>query len=183
MVSASGTAAAGGCRGNHLPERELLRRRAGETLGCDARVLAHGIAGGEGSAGTPGPIVRAHKRPVRGRVCWERGRYRPCRLPSGPCAATTTRRRRGHAQLLLGHRTNVELYPQFQENLRQSQVPVLAIWGKNDKSFVPGGAEAFKRDVQNVEVHLVDAGYFALTGMAEAFASVIVPFLDAHIAR
>ncbi|KAJ6471894.1 putative hydrolase [Mycena sanguinolenta] len=57
--------------------------------------------------------------------------------------------------------TNVELYPQFQEYFRKSQVPLLAVWGKNDLFFVPAGAEAFKRDLPKAEVVLLDAGHFA----------------------
>jgi pimeloyl-ACP methyl ester carboxylesterase len=79
------------------------------------------------------------------------------------------------------YQTNVELYPEFQKYLREKQPPVLAVWGKNDVSFTPGGAEAFKRDLRTVEVHLLDAGHFALAGLEEVFAGLIRRFLAAHI--
>ncbi|KAJ7792314.1 Alpha/Beta hydrolase protein [Mycena olivaceomarginata] len=53
--------------------------------------------------------------------------------------------------LFKDYQTNVALYPQFQEYFRKSQVPLLAVWGKNDAFFVPPGAEAFKRDLPKAE--------------------------------
>ena len=79
------------------------------------------------------------------------------------------------------YRTNVDMYPDFQKYLREEQPPVLAVWGKNDVSFVPPGAEAFKRDAKVVEVHLLDAGHFALAGLEEVFAGFIHRFLAAHL--
>ena len=81
------------------------------------------------------------------------------------------------------YQTNVEIYPEFQKYLREKQPPVLAVWGKNDISFIPPGAEAFKRDVKGAEVHLLDAGHFALAGMEEVFAGFIHRFLAAHLGR
>ena len=79
------------------------------------------------------------------------------------------------------YQTNVELYPEFQKYFREKQPPVLAVWGKNDVSFIPPGAEAFKRDVTTVEVHLLDAGHFALAGLEEVFASFIHSFLTTYL--
>ncbi len=59
------------------------------------------------------------------------------------------------------YRTNVALYPKFQDYFRTSSVPVLAVWGKNDTVFIPPGAEAFRRDVKSLELHWLDAGHFA----------------------
>ena len=64
--------------------------------------------------------------------------------------------------LLYDYRRNVELYPRFQEYLRQYQPPTLAIWGKNDKIFIPAGAEAFKKDNPKAVVKFVDGGHFPL---------------------
>ena len=64
--------------------------------------------------------------------------------------------------LLYDYRTNVELYPAFQAYLRESQVPLLAIWGKGDPAFGVEGATAFKRDIKSADVRFVDAGHFAL---------------------
>src|SRR5580693_2747436 len=57
--------------------------------------------------------------------------------------------------LILDYRGNVALYPAFQQYFRDRQPPLLAIWGKNDQSFIPPGALAFKRDLPNAEVQLL----------------------------
>ncbi|CAM1506133.1 Fc.00g057740.m01.CDS01 [Cosmosporella sp. VM-42] len=72
--------------------------------------------------------------------------------------------------LFYDYRTNVALYPKFQEYFRTSKVPVLAIWGKNDNIFVKEGAEAFRRDVKKLEIRLIDDGHFALENNEELFA-------------
>ncbi|TRX91708.1 hypothetical protein FHL15_007490 [Xylaria flabelliformis] len=79
--------------------------------------------------------------------------------------------------LFYDYRTNVELYPKFQEYFRNSSVPVLAIWGKNDVSFIPPGAEAYRRDVKHFELHFLDAGHFALETNEVLFAKRIDQFL------
>jgi len=79
--------------------------------------------------------------------------------------------------LVLSYRTNVALYPAFQEYFRRSQVPLLAVWGRNDPFFLPPGAEAFKRDLPDAEVHFLDAGHFALETHAAEIAGYIGDFL------
>jgi len=76
--------------------------------------------------------------------------------------------------------TNLPLYPKFQEYFRTSDVPVLAVWGKNDLIFVPPGAEAFRKDVKKVEIHLLDAPHFAIETNEGAFAALILEFLKKH---
>jgi pimeloyl-ACP methyl ester carboxylesterase len=76
--------------------------------------------------------------------------------------------------------TNLPLYPKFQEWFRTSNVPVLAVWGKNDEIFVPPGAEGFKKDVKKLEVHLLDAPHFAIETNERAFAGLILGFLQKH---
>jgi pimeloyl-ACP methyl ester carboxylesterase len=73
--------------------------------------------------------------------------------------------------------TNVPLYPKFQEYFRTSGVPVLVAWGKNDEIFVAAGAEAFRKDAKNVEVHLLDAPHFALETREKLYADLIIKFL------
>ncbi|KIX10547.1 uncharacterized protein Z518_01630 [Rhinocladiella mackenziei CBS 650.93] len=72
--------------------------------------------------------------------------------------------------------TNVALYPQFQEYLRNSQVPLLAVWGKNDIIFPPAGAEPFKRDVKNAKVVLLDGGHFLVESHTEEVAKLMLEF-------
>jgi pimeloyl-ACP methyl ester carboxylesterase len=80
------------------------------------------------------------------------------------------------------YRKNLDVYPQFQEYFRSSQVPVLAVWGKNDQIFIAPGAVAFNRDLPNAEVHLIDAGHFALETNLDEIAGLILPFLEKHAA-
>lgn len=64
--------------------------------------------------------------------------------------------------LFFDYQENVKRYPVWQQYLRENQPPLLVVWGKNDAFFPPAGAHAFKRDVKNVDFHLVDTGHFAL---------------------
>ena len=79
--------------------------------------------------------------------------------------------------LLVDYGTNVEQFPKYQEYLRTYKPPLLAIWGKNDAVFVPAGAEAFKRDDPNAEIHLLDTGHFALETHAREIADAVRSFL------
>ena len=79
--------------------------------------------------------------------------------------------------LFLDYASNVKLYPKFQEYLRTSKPPVLAVWGKHDPFFVPPGAEAFKRDVPEAEVHFLETGHFALETHATEIGEKIREFL------
>jgi hypothetical protein len=74
---------------------------------------------------------------------------------------------------------NLELYPRFQAWLRESEVKVLAVWGKNDQIFVKKGAEAFRRDVseERLRVEWLDAGHFALEMNESEVAGLIGEFL------
>jgi pimeloyl-ACP methyl ester carboxylesterase len=85
--------------------------------------------------------------------------------------------------LFLDYASNVALYPKFQEYFRTKQPPLLAVWGKSDPFFLPAGAEAFKRDIPNAEVHFYDTGHFALETHAEEIAKAIQDFLGRKLAR
>ncbi|PQE27615.1 hydrolase protein [Rutstroemia sp. NJR-2017a BBW] len=80
--------------------------------------------------------------------------------------------------LFADYKNNVELYPEFQKFFRESNVPILAVWGKNDEIFVPPGAEAFKSDAKNSEVVFVDAGHFALETNTKEIAEIMLRFLE-----
>lgn len=79
--------------------------------------------------------------------------------------------------VLKDYATNVPLYPKFQEYFRQRKVPILAVWGKNDVIFVPPGAEAFKRDSPDAEVHMLDGGHFLVESHTEEVGKLMVDFL------
>ncbi|MBU8589129.1 alpha/beta hydrolase [Priestia megaterium] len=79
--------------------------------------------------------------------------------------------------LIFDYQTNVKMYPEFQQYLRKYQPPLLAVWGKNDVSFIPEGAKAFKKDLPDAEVHLVDSGHFALETHANEIGELMLDFL------
>lgn len=78
--------------------------------------------------------------------------------------------------LFYDYRTNKAMYPKFHEYFRKSQVPLLAVWGKGDPAFIPPGAEAYKKDLPNAEVHFVDSGHFALETKRWEIAAVMLNF-------
>src|SRR3984885_5526175 len=75
------------------------------------------------------------------------------------------------------YKSNVALYPAFQQYFRTHKPPLLAVWGKNDPFFLPAGAEAFKRDMPNAVVRFFDTGHFALETHAGEIATAIRDFL------
>jgi pimeloyl-ACP methyl ester carboxylesterase len=75
------------------------------------------------------------------------------------------------------YKSNIDLYPSFQEYFRTHQPPFLAAWGKNDPFFVPLGAEAFRRDNPRAVVRFFDTGHFALETHAREIAESIRDFL------
>jgi pimeloyl-ACP methyl ester carboxylesterase len=81
------------------------------------------------------------------------------------------------------YRSNVALYPAFQQYFRTRKPPFLAVWGKNDPFFLPAGAEAFKRDMPLADVRFFDTGHFALETHCGEIAKIIVDFLDAIKSR
>src|SRR5882724_4368555 len=84
--------------------------------------------------------------------------------------------------LFLDYASNVALYSKFQEYFRVKQPALLAVWGKNDPFFLPPGAEAFKRDNPNAEVHFYDTGHFALETHHQEIAGAIRDFLGRKVA-
>jgi pimeloyl-ACP methyl ester carboxylesterase len=73
--------------------------------------------------------------------------------------------------------TNVPLYPAWQEYFRAHQPPTLIVWGKNDPIFPAEGAHPYKRDLKNLEFHLLDTGHFALEEDGVVIAAHIREFL------
>lgn len=61
--------------------------------------------------------------------------------------------------LILDYRSNLALYPDFQSYFRKHRPPLLAAWGRHYPAFLPAGAIAYQRDLPDVEVHLLDAGF------------------------
>jgi pimeloyl-ACP methyl ester carboxylesterase len=85
-------------------------------------------------------------------------------------------------ELFADYITNVELYPLVHEYFRTSQVPLLAVWGRNDQIFGPDGALAFGRDLPHADINLIDGGHFLLESRLDAVVALIRPFLARHLA-
>lgn len=79
-------------------------------------------------------------------------------------------------QLFYSYGSNPPLYPQWQAYFRQYQPPTLIVWGKNDEIFPEAGAHPYKRDLKNVDFHLLDTGHFALEEDSESIADHIRQF-------
>ena len=80
------------------------------------------------------------------------------------------------------YRTNVPLYPAIQAYFRKHQPPTLIAWGKNDFIFPADGAHPYKRDLQDLEFHLIDTGHFVLEDKADEVFPLIRSFLDRKVA-
>jgi pimeloyl-ACP methyl ester carboxylesterase len=88
--------------------------------------------------------------------------YRGAGNPGKPAALSRPESERIQPDLFCDYRTSVTQYPVWQQYLRTWKPPTLVVWGKNDPIFTPEGAEAFRRDVPETEIHLLDTGHFAL---------------------
>ena len=82
------------------------------------------------------------------------------------------------AALFLDYRTNVTSYPLWQKWLRKVQPPTLVVWGKYEPSFNVAGATAYVDDVPRAEIHIIEAGHFALDEAADQVASLVSTFLE-----
>jgi len=80
-------------------------------------------------------------------------------------------------QLFYDYRSNLPLYPQWQEYFREYQPSTLVVWGKNDYIFLKEGAIPYQRDLKNIEMHFLDTGHFALEEEGELIAELISRFL------
>jgi pimeloyl-ACP methyl ester carboxylesterase len=81
------------------------------------------------------------------------------------------------SELFYDYRTNVENYPKWQAWMQQKQPRLLVIWGKYEASFDPSEPEAYRRDVPQAEVHIVDGGHFALDTAADEIAALVGQFM------
>jgi pimeloyl-ACP methyl ester carboxylesterase len=90
--------------------------------------------------------------------------------------------RRVQLDLFYDYRTNVELYPQWQQILRERQPKTLIFWGQNDIFFTREGGEAYLRDLPNAEMHRLDSGHFAVEDCLDQIAGNIRRFYDEKVA-
>jgi len=83
--------------------------------------------------------------------------------------------------LFYDYQSNVPLYPSWQEYFRKYQPPTLIVWGKNDYIFPAEGAHPYKRDLKNLEFHLLDTGHFALEEDGDVIAGHMRSFLEKNL--
>jgi pimeloyl-ACP methyl ester carboxylesterase len=82
--------------------------------------------------------------------------------------------------LFYDYRTNVDAYPKWQAWLRERQPPLLVVWGKHDPSFDISEPEHYREDVPEAQVHVLDAGHFALDTKADEIAALVRDFMQAQ---
>ena len=80
--------------------------------------------------------------------------------------------------LFYDYQNNVRSYPKWQQWLRDHKPPLLVIWGRYDTSFTVAGAEAYKKDDPRAEVHILDAGHFALDLKPKEIIGLIQSFME-----
>jgi pimeloyl-ACP methyl ester carboxylesterase len=80
-------------------------------------------------------------------------------------------------ELFYDYRTNVEAYPRWQAWMRERQPRLLVLWGKYDPSFRISEPEAYRRDVPGAQIHILDAGHFALDTAADEIAAHVRSFV------
>lgn len=81
-------------------------------------------------------------------------------------------------KMFLDYGTNVAEYSKWQALFRKHQTPTLLMWGKNDPIFPEPGAHPYKRDLKDLEFHLLDTGHFALEEYGGKIAGRMIEFLD-----
>jgi pimeloyl-ACP methyl ester carboxylesterase len=81
------------------------------------------------------------------------------------------------SDLFYDYRTNVDAYPKWQAWMQKTQPRLLVVWGKHDLSFDPGEPERYRKDVPSAEVHVLDAGHFALDTQADEIAGLVRGFM------
>ncbi len=82
--------------------------------------------------------------------------------------------------LAYDYRTNVKSYPQWQSYLRVCRPHTLVLWGIHDPIFSVDGAHAIRREQPDAEVHLLEAGHFAIDDCPDEIAAHFLSFLTMH---
>lgn len=108
-------------------------------------------------------------------------RYNPDTWTDEYAFLTRPGRRRIQADLFYDYQTNVASYPTWQAWLREHRPPMLVVWGRYDPSFTVAGATAYKRDVPDAELHILDAGHFAMDEALDQIARLVRDFLGKRL--
>ena len=85
-------------------------------------------------------------------------------------------------QMFYDYGSNPPLYPAWQAWMRKMQPPTLIVWGEKDEIFPAAGAFPYKRDLKNIEFHLLDTGHFALEEDGALIADLMRSFLNRNLA-
>ncbi|WP_067541620.1 alpha/beta fold hydrolase [Nocardia crassostreae] len=84
-------------------------------------------------------------------------------------------------KLFRDYKYNLDHYPVFQKYFAEHRPPVLITWGEHDEIFGADGARAYLRDLPDAELHLLDAGHFALETHGTEIAALIRDFLSRKV--
>jgi pimeloyl-ACP methyl ester carboxylesterase len=84
--------------------------------------------------------------------------------------------------LFRDYRHNIPLYSSFHRYFREQQPPTLVAWGEHDEIFGPDGARAYAKDLPDAEIHLLDAGHYALETSGREIAALTRSFLGRVVA-
>lgn len=150
------------------PERREFFRKAHEDKGPEE------IASLFERMGPDGIINRQYLRDVRPE---RRDIMSPDSWTHDLAFLRTEKDKKIQVQLYQDYQTNIDRYPVWQALMRQRQFPALIVWGKNDPAFIAAGAEAYLRDLPKAELHLIDAGHFAVEERPEEIAGYILAFM------
>jgi pimeloyl-ACP methyl ester carboxylesterase len=82
------------------------------------------------------------------------------------------------SDLFYDYRTNVDAYPKWQAWMQKTQPRLLVLWGKHDLSFDPGEPERYRKDVPQAQVHILEAGHFALDTKPDEIAALVREFMN-----
>jgi pimeloyl-ACP methyl ester carboxylesterase len=82
------------------------------------------------------------------------------------------------SDLFYDYRTNIQAYPKWKAWMQKTQPKLLVVWGKHDLSFDLGEPERYRNDVPTAEVHVLDAGHFALDTKADEIATLVRQFMN-----
>lgn len=84
------------------------------------------------------------------------------------------------ADLIYDYQNNLSSYPAWQRWLREHRLPTLVMWGKHDQAFIVPGAQAFKRDLPQAQIHVLDGGHFVMDTRLDEVARLTDNFLRAQ---
>jgi pimeloyl-ACP methyl ester carboxylesterase len=134
---------------------------------------------------TNGEAVRASLEPAGTRWVYEHGvpeahrdRLSPDTWTVDQVALDRPGNRDVQLALFRDYRHNIPLYPAFHRYFREHQPPTLVAWGEHDEIFGPDGARAYATDLPDAEIHLLDAGHYALETSGAEIAALMREFLD-----